>query len=76
MRPSPGLTERGLSVGDELDYLREFEHVTLARILLARADDSVVPFLERLLAAAEAGGRLGTLLEVLVLHALASAAAW
>ena len=64
--------ERGLSVSDELDYLREFEHVTLARILVAQADDSVVPFLERLLAAAEAGGRLGTVLEVLVLHALAS----
>ena len=64
--------ERGLSVGDELDYLREFEHVTLARILLARADDSAVPFLGRLLTAAEAGGRLGTVLEVLVLHALAS----
>jgi LuxR family maltose regulon positive regulatory protein len=71
----PALTwaaERGLSVFDELDYLREFEHVTLARILVAQADDSVVPFLERLLAAAEAGGRLGTVLEVLVLHALAS----
>ena len=63
---------RGLSVSDELDYLREFEHVTLARILLAQADDSVVAFLERLLTAAEAGGRVGTVLEILVLRALAS----
>ena len=28
--------ERGLSADDELSYLREFEHVTLARVLLAR----------------------------------------
>ena len=28
--------ERGLSVEDDLSYLREFEHLTLARVLLAR----------------------------------------
>src|ERR1700730_7132271 len=28
--------ERGLSVSDEPSYLREFEHITLARVLLAR----------------------------------------
>ena len=28
--------EHGLSVEDELSYLREFEHITLARVLLAR----------------------------------------
>ena len=28
--------EQGLSVDDDLSYLREFEHVTLARVLLAR----------------------------------------
>ena len=27
--------ERGLSVDDDLSYLREFEHVTLARVLIA-----------------------------------------
>ena len=27
--------ERGLSADDELSYLREFEHLTLARILMA-----------------------------------------
>ena len=31
--------ERGLSVDDDLSYLREFEHVTLARVLLAQARD-------------------------------------
>ena len=28
--------ERGLSADDDLSYLREFEHITLARVLLAR----------------------------------------
>ncbi len=63
--------ERGLSVADQPEYLREFEHVTLARCLLAQGDDSAAPFLERLLGAAEAGGRRGSALEVLVLMALA-----
>ena len=29
------VNEQGLSVDDELSYLREFEHITLARVLLA-----------------------------------------
>ena len=56
--------ERGLSVEDELSYLREFEHITLARVLIARykndpLDGSIhepLGLLERLLQAAEAGG--------------------
>jgi LuxR family maltose regulon positive regulatory protein len=63
---------RGLSVDDEMTYLREFEHVTLARALLATGEhvENTVRFLERLLGAAEEGGRTGTLLELLVLRAL------
>ena len=69
---------QGLSAGDELSYLREFEHITLARALLARAVqdraaaqlDGVAAFLERLLAAAEAGQRTGTVIEILALLAL------
>jgi LuxR family transcriptional regulator, maltose regulon positive regulatory protein len=62
----------GLSVDDELSYLREFEHVTLARALLAEGrTDEAVGLLDRLLAAAGAGGRTGTVIEVLVLEALA-----
>jgi ATP/maltotriose-dependent transcriptional regulator MalT len=64
--------QRRLSPSDELDYLHEFEHITLARILLARGDDAVGPFLDRLAAEAEAGGRGGSLLEILVLSALAA----
>ena len=70
--------ERGLSVDDDLSYLREYEHVTLARILVARyrndPDDSIrkaMTFLERLLKAAEEGGRTGSVIEILVLQALA-----
>jgi LuxR family transcriptional regulator, maltose regulon positive regulatory protein len=72
--------ERGLSVSDEPSYLREFEHITLARVLLARstsnrADRSIheaVGLLERLLQAAEEGERTGSVIEILVLQALAN----
>ena len=63
--------DRGLSVSGEPDYLREFELVTLARALLASGDTTAAGLLERLLAAAEAGGRFGSVLEILVLLALA-----
>jgi LuxR family transcriptional regulator, maltose regulon positive regulatory protein len=71
--------ERGLSVDDDLSYLREFEHITLARLLLARyaaerAERSVqeaTRLLERLLRAAEEGQRTGSVIEILVLQALA-----
>ena len=65
-----------LSPDDELSYLHENEHVTLARVLLERhtADGTdlrpAIALLKRLLTAAEAGGRTGTVIEVLVLQAL------
>ncbi len=71
--------ERGLSIDDDLSYLREFEHITLARILIAQ-DKSVQEegfiheakgLLERLLGMAEEGGRTGNVIEILVLQALA-----
>src|SRR3954467_1850670 len=71
---------RGLSADDELSYLREFEHVTLARALLARytaeRDERSIreaaALLERLRSAAVYGGRTGSLLDVLVVQALAA----
>jgi LuxR family maltose regulon positive regulatory protein len=64
--------DRGLSADDELSYLREYEHVTLARILLAqRSLDEAAGLLERLLQAADEGGRAGTAVEILVQQALA-----
>ena len=70
--------EQGLSVEDDLSYLREFEHITLARVLIARYQSErrersiheATPLLERLLAAAEEGGRTGSVIEILVLEAL------
>ena len=67
--------EQGLSADDDLSYLREFEHITLARMLLARSRGEpvhqVTGLLERLLLAAEEGGRTGHVIEILVLQALA-----
>jgi LuxR family transcriptional regulator, maltose regulon positive regulatory protein len=71
--------EQGLSVSDEPYYLREFEHITLARVLLARyksdhADRSLreaMGLLERLLQAAQAGERTGRVIEILIVQALA-----
>jgi LuxR family maltose regulon positive regulatory protein len=74
--------EQGLSAGDELSYMREFEQITLVRVLLAQykvekqggADGSIreaMGLLARLLQAAEEGGRTGSVIEILVLQALA-----
>ncbi len=71
--------ERHLSPDDDLTYLREYEHLTLVRILLARhrterdttALLQALALLERLLAAAEEGRRGASVLEVLMLQALA-----
>jgi LuxR family maltose regulon positive regulatory protein len=71
--------ERGISVTDDLSYLREFEHITLARVLVAgytaeRAERSIqeaTRLLERLLRAAEEGQRTGSVIEILMLQALA-----
>ncbi|HEU4899412.1 MAG TPA: tetratricopeptide repeat protein [Actinomycetota bacterium] len=70
--------EQGLSATDDLSYLREFEHVTLARVLAARSRaqrsaapaDDAARLLRRLLEAAEAGERTGSVIEILVLQAL------
>jgi len=69
--------EAKLGADDEISYLREFEHITLARLMLASADgqsdDLVVRrFLDRLLAAAERGERHGSVIEISMLMAIAS----
>jgi LuxR family transcriptional regulator, maltose regulon positive regulatory protein len=71
--------ERGLGAADELSYVHELEHLTLARLLLARgtqdrserATRDATELLERLLAAAEDGGRNGSVIEILVMLSLA-----
>ena len=69
---------RRLSVEDEPSYLQEYEHLTLARVLLAGRGAAARPgpeldrFLDRLLAAAELGGRTAAVIDVLLLQARAA----
>ena len=66
--------ERHLSPTDALSYLHEFEHVTLARILLAQEAHGpgceATRLLERLWAAADDGHRTGSVIEIALLQAL------
>ena len=71
--------ERRLSPDDAPSYLREYEHLTLARLLIAqhRAEPdardigNVLVLLDRLLAAAESGGRTAIVIEALMVQAVA-----
>ena len=70
---------QGLSADDDLGFMREFEHITLVRLLIAagQAEHTAARLAEasrllaRLLHAAEAGGRLGSAIPILLLQALA-----
>ncbi|MBI5566253.1 MAG: helix-turn-helix transcriptional regulator, partial [Chloroflexi bacterium] len=63
---------RGLSTDDEIDYLHEFEYITLARILVAESSNQPASeLLERLRQAAEAQDRLGSVIEISIVQALA-----
>jgi LuxR family transcriptional regulator, maltose regulon positive regulatory protein len=64
--------ERGLGVEDEPSYLREREHLVLARVLLAQGKpEQALRLLEKLREQAEAAGRTGSEIEILALQALA-----
>jgi LuxR family maltose regulon positive regulatory protein len=73
------VTQQGLSPTDDLSYLREFEHIALARVLMAQHGrqsgeahlDKAVELLARLLQAAEAGARHGSVIEIRIAQALA-----
>jgi LuxR family maltose regulon positive regulatory protein len=62
-------SERGLSLADEVSYLHEFEHLTLAHLEIA--NPLVNALLARLLQAAEAQKRRGSALDILLVQALA-----
>jgi ATP/maltotriose-dependent transcriptional regulator MalT len=63
--------KRRLGVGDELSYMREAEHLVLGRVLVAQGKtDEALRLLGRLLSAAHAGGRTGSVIEILTLQAL------
>ncbi|MEM7345754.1 MAG: LuxR C-terminal-related transcriptional regulator [Chloroflexota bacterium] len=74
--------ESGLSITDELNYLQEFEHITLAKVLIAQAKKTqdnhliteVMTLLDRLLREAKVPDRVGSILEILIVQAVAQAA--
>ena len=61
--------ERALSLTDEVNYLSEFEYLTLARLEIA--NPLVNALLARLLQAAETQKRLGSVLDILLVQSLA-----
>ncbi len=64
--------ERGLSPADEINYLHEFEYITLARILMAEGSaQQASDLLECLRQTAEAQDRLGSVIEISIVQALA-----
>lgn len=71
--------EQKMSVDDDLSYLREFDHITLAKVFLASyrsnhaevSISEVMRLLERLLKAAEERGGKGSVIEILILQAMA-----
>ena len=59
-------------MNDDLSYLREFEYLMLARILMATGPNrQASELLERLRQAAEAQDRMGSAVEILLTQALA-----
>jgi LuxR family transcriptional regulator, maltose regulon positive regulatory protein len=68
--------EQGLTEHDEVSYLREGDHLVLARVLLAQSQpDRALGLLERLDALAASQGRTGSLIQIRALRALALQAA-
>ncbi len=61
-----------MSIKDEIPYQREPEYVLLLRTLLAQNDyEAALALSERLLQQAEPAGRMGLVIETLILQALA-----
>ncbi len=68
---SQWVQECGLSIDGELSFLRESEYMVLARLLMAQGRlNETTRLLQRLLEAAEAGGRVSRVIEILMLQAL------
>jgi LuxR family transcriptional regulator, maltose regulon positive regulatory protein len=77
------LQVQGLSVDDEIDYLSEYDHITLARVLLAAYQNDrqentqrrLIALLQRLYDSAVSQQRSAATLEILILQVLAHEAA-
>jgi LuxR family maltose regulon positive regulatory protein len=68
--------ERGLTAEDEVSYLRERDHLLLARVLLAQGDaERALGLLRRLGSLAEGQGRMDSLIQIRAVRARALQAA-
>jgi LuxR family maltose regulon positive regulatory protein len=71
-RSSQLIQKSGLAIDDDILYWREPEYIILLRLLLAKGDYEVALSLsQRLLQQAETAGQMGSLIEILILQALA-----
>jgi LuxR family maltose regulon positive regulatory protein len=71
-RPSRFVQQSGITIADDIPYLREPEYLVLLRVLLAQGDhDAALALSERLRKPAEATHRVGQVIEILILQALA-----
>jgi len=74
VRASDWVTESGVALTDEVTYLKEYEHLTLVRLVLAALPgevDEARILLRRLEEAAASSGRVGSLVEIRALAARA-----
>jgi LuxR family maltose regulon positive regulatory protein len=63
--------QRGIKIDDDFSYLRDAEYLTLGRVFLAQREyDMALMLFERLRNSAETIGRIGSLIEILVLQAI------
>jgi LuxR family maltose regulon positive regulatory protein len=70
--PRDWAREHGVTTADDLSYLAECNHLTLARLLIAEDQAAeAITLLDRLLTAADSSGREGSVVEILMLLALA-----
>jgi LuxR family maltose regulon positive regulatory protein len=71
-RSSQLIQKSGLAIDDDILYWRVPEYIILLRLLLAKGDYEVALSLsQRLLQQAETAGQMGSLIEILILQALA-----
>jgi LuxR family maltose regulon positive regulatory protein len=71
-KPSHLVQQSGITIADDVPYLRVPEYLVLLRVLLAQGDhDAALELSERLLKPAEQTNRMGQVVEILVLEALA-----
>jgi LuxR family maltose regulon positive regulatory protein len=66
------IRKSGITIYDEIPYLREPEYLTLLHLLMAQGDyDAALALSERMLQQTEVADRIGQVIEILILQALA-----